>query len=356
MAEEDLGSKTEEPTPRRREKAQEEGQVARSPDLNAAAVLLTGIIVMSQTGGDTFGTVRDMMQRELTYLATADLTPAHAAQVLVSAGSTILAAAAPVALAMALAGVATSIAQVGLGFYPKLLLPNPTRLSPGNGIKRIFSSKGAVDLLKSVLKIGLVSWVAWKLLLSTQMQLPAIGLQSPNEILAIGAADLMRMLGWVATTLAALAALDYGWQRFNHQRSLRMTRQEVKEELRQSEGDPKLRQRMKRAFRDLTSNRMLSDVAQADVVITNPTHVAVALRYRTNENGAPRVVAKGADEVCERIKQLARANGVPIIERRALARALFRSVKVGSEIPSTLYRAVAEVLAYIYGLSERKAG
>jgi flagellar biosynthetic protein FlhB len=135
-----------------------------------------------------------------------------------------------------------------------------------------------------------------------------------------------------------------------------MTRQEIKDEMRQSEGDPKLRQRMKRAYRDLSGNRMLSQVATADVVITNPTHFAVALRYRSDENGAPRVVAKGVDELAERIKQLARAGGVPIVERRSLARALYRSVKVGSEIPGGLFRAVAEVLAYIYALQAQRTG
>jgi flagellar biosynthetic protein FlhB len=250
----------------------------------------------------------------------------------------------------------SNLVQVGVGWYPQLLLPKGSRISPASGFRRIFSRRGVVDLLKNVVKIGVVSWVAWKVVLSTQTSLPAIGLSSPNEILGTGAHELVRMLTWVGATLAVLAGLDYLWQRRQHQQSLRMSRQEIKDEMRQSEGDPKLRQRMKRAYRDLSGNRMLSEVATADVVITNPTHFAVALRYRGDEGGAPRVVAKGVDEVAERIKQLARAGGVPIVERRSLARALYRSVKVGTEIPATLYRAVAEVLAYIYGLQAKKAG
>lgn len=356
MAEEDLSNKTEEPTPRRREKAQEEGQIARSAEVTAATVLLTGVIAMSQWGGETAADLREAMRRSLTRLSAEDVTPAAVGHALWDAGAVIVAATLPVILAMALAGTVSNLAQVGVGWYPQLLLPKGSRISPGTGFQRIFSKRGLVDLLKNVVKIGLVSWVAWKVVLSTQLSLPAVGLSSPDEILGTGARELVRMLTWVGATLAVLAGLDYLWQRRTHQQSLRMTRQEIKDEMRQSEGDPKLRQRMKRAYRDLSGNRMLSEVATADVVITNPTHFAVALRYRGDESGAPRVVAKGVDEVAERIKQLARAGGVPIIERRSLARALYRSVKVGSEIPANLYRAVAEVLAYIYGLQAKKAG
>jgi flagellar biosynthetic protein FlhB len=355
MADEDLSNKTEEPTPRRREKAREEGQVARSAEVTAAAVLLTGVIAMSQWGGTTARDLREAMRRSLMQLGRADLTPAQVGQALYDAGAVIAGATVPVIVAMMLAGVVSNLAQVGVGLYPQLLLPKGSRIAPSTGLKRIFSRQGMVGLLKNVVKIGLVSWVAWKVVLSTHGALPAIGLSSPNEIFAMGAAELVRTLLWVGSTLALLAALDYLWQRRTHQRSLRMSRQEIKDEMRQSEGDPKLRQRMKRAYRELNGNRMLSEVATADVVVTNPTHFAVALRYRSDEHGAPRVVAKGVDEVAERIKQLARANGVPIVERRSLARALYRGVKVGSEIPTALYRAVAEVLAYIYGLQAQRA-
>lgn len=354
MADEDLSNKTEEPTPRRREKAREEGQIARSVEVTSAAVLLTAVVAMSQWGGDTAHDLREAMRRALGRLTASDLTPADVGHVLWDAGGVIVAAALPVVLAMAFAGTVSNLAQVGVGWYPQLLLPKGSRISPATGFRRIFSRRGFVELVKNVVKIALVSWVAWKVVLSEQKQLPAIGLASPSEIIGTGAHELTRMLLWVGSTLAVLAALDYLWQRRTHQQSLRMSRQEIKDEMRQSEGDPKLRQRMKRAYRDLSGNRMLSEVASADVVVTNPTHFAVALRYRSDENGAPRVVAKGADEMAERIKQLARAGGVPIVERRALARALYRSVKVGSEIPGGLYRAVAEVLAYIYGLQQQR--
>jgi len=356
MADEDLSNKTEEPTPRRREKAREDGQVARSAEVTSATVLLTAVIAMSEWGGATGRDLREAMRRGLMRVASADLTPAQVGHAFYDAGGVIVAATLPVILAMMLAGVVSNLAQVGVGFYPQLLMPKGSRISPGTGLQRIFSKQGLVGLLKNVVKIGLVAWVAWKVVLSTQGRLPAVGLSSPNEILTIGASELVRILMWVGSTLGVLAAFDYVWQRRTFQQGLRMSRQEIKDEMRQSEGDPKLRQRMKRAYRELNGNRMLSEVATADVVITNPTHFAVALRYRSDEHGAPRVVAKGVDEIAERIKQLARANGVPIVERRSLARALYRGVKVGSEIPGGLYRAVAEVLAYIYGLQAQRVG
>ncbi|MBM4245000.1 MAG: flagellar biosynthesis protein FlhB [Deltaproteobacteria bacterium] len=351
---EDLASKTEEPTPRRVEKAREEGQLARSLEVTSATVLLTAVFAISQSGSETSRDLREAMRGGLERLTATDLTPGAVGNVLWDAGGVVVAAALPVILAIALAGTVSNLAQIGFGFYPTLLLPKGARISPASGMRRIFSRRGAVELLKNIVKITLVSWVAWKVVLSTQQQLPAIGLATPAEIMATGGRELARMLTWVAATLAVLATLDYLWQRRSHQQSLRMTKQEVKDEARQSEGDPKLRQRMRRAYRDLSGNRMLNEVATADVVVTNPTHYAVALRYRSDEHGAPRVVAKGVDEVAQRIKQEARRHGVPIIERRALARALYRSVKTGSEIPAALYRAVAEVLAYIYGLQQRR--
>jgi flagellar biosynthetic protein FlhB len=159
----------------------------------------------------------------------------------------------------------------------------------------------------------------------------------------------------VVTMLFTIACLDYAWQRYNHKQGLRMSKSEVKQEQKQSEADPKVRQRVRRAYREFSGNKMLAAASGADVVVTNPTHFAVALRYDATEMGAPRVVAKGAGELALRIKEIARKNGVPLVERRALARALYRTVKVGDEIPSAMYRAVAEILAYIYALQAQRA-
>jgi flagellar biosynthetic protein FlhB len=354
MADLDRESRTEEPTPRREEKAREEGQVARSAEIGSCAVLLAGTLVAASSGPGAMSRLRDAMSGSLAAIASDDLTPASALSLLAGGGRTVAAVALPIVLAAAAAGAVAAVAQVGFGVYPKRIAPDPNRLSPAQGLQRIFSGRGVAELVKSLLKIGLVSWVAWRAFLALQGQLPTLGLVSPRDILEAGGADATSLLLWICGALGAVAAADMLWQRRMHRQSLRMTRHEVREEQRQAEGDPKIRQRLRRAYRDLTGNRMLSEVAKASVVVTNPVHVAVALRYDPAEMGAPRVVAKGTEARAERIKQIARQNGVPIVERRALARALFRSVKVGAEIPAALYRAVAEILAYIYSLQAQR--
>src|SRR5581483_6760639 len=346
MAEIDRESRTEEPTPRREEKAREEGRVARSVELGSCAVLLVGALVASSSGPGAMTKLRASMTSALGALATDDLTPAQAVSAVAGVGAVVAGVAGPILIAVAAAGLVATVAQIGFGVYPKRLLPDFERLSPSQGLARIFSARAAVELVKSVLKIALVAWMTWRFVAGVQGRLPGLALSSPRDIAESAGSDAIRILLWICAALGAIALADYAMQRRMHRQSLRMTKQEVREEMRHAEGDPKIRQRLRRAYRDLTGNRMLAEVARASVVVTNPVHLAVALRYDPDEMAAPRVVAKGAESRAERIKQIARQNGVPIVERRALARSLFRSVKVGGEIPAALYRAVAEILAY----------
>ena len=354
MADFDRESRTEEPTPRREEKAREEGQVARSVELGSCVVLLIGALVSAASGPAAMAVLRSTMSEALASVGKEDLTPARSIRLLADAGGAVGSVSGPIVIAVAVAGLLAAVVQVGFGFYPMRLLPDFQRLSPSQGLGRIFSRRGAAELIKSVLKIIVVTWITWSVVTALQGQLQMLGLTSPRDILDAGGADVTRLLLWICGALGALAVADFVWQRRVHRQGLRMTKQEVREELRQSEGDPKIRQRLRRAYRDLTGNRMLTEVARASVVVTNPVHVAVALRYDPDQMGAPRVVAKGAELRAERIKQIARQNGVPIVERRALARALFRGVKVGTEIPAALYRAVAEILAYVYSLQAKR--
>lgn len=355
MAEIDRDSKTEEPTPKRLEKALQEGNVAKSTELTAAAVLIAGILIGMQSAPQMLGALEDSMEAGLARLSAQDLTPAALGDLLTRAIRDGAVAAAPIILLAAVAALLTTIAQIGFRFYPKRVAPKLEKLNPLSGLKRIFSRRGLVELLKSVAKIVLVAWVAWKVLSGALERLPGLAFAAPREILVLGGGALAQMMLVVAAVLGVIAAFDFLWQRYDHKQGLRMTRQEVKDENREQEGDPQIKTRVRRAYRELSGNKMLSEVRTADVVVTNPVHVAVALRYSAEEMGAPTVVAKGAERMCERIKQAARSAGVPIVERRALARALFRSVPVGREIPSPMFRAVAEVLAYIYSLPGRRA-
>jgi flagellar biosynthetic protein FlhB len=249
-----------------------------------------------------------------------------------------------------------TVAQIGLQFHGKRLIPDASKVSLASGWQRIFSSKGLFDLLKAIVKIALIGWLSWKLIRSAEGRIIALSGASPREMLSIAGHEVARLVGWATGILVVLAAVDYAWQRRQHHQSLRMSRSEVKDETRQSEGDPKIKARLKRAYQELVKKRSLAEVSTADVIITNPVHLAVAIRYAAGQMGAPKVVAKGAEGMAQRIKDIARKHGIPIIERRSLARAIFRSVPLGGEIPATLYRAVAEILAYIYGLRQRRAG
>ena len=356
-ADKDPATQTEEPTPKKLEEAVKEGQTPRSVEVTSTAILLTALCVLSQRGDAVVGSLRIMMRDSLLRVTRADLTQADVHEVLQGIVGAAFAVLAPIMAATVTVALVSGIAQGGLHLLPKKLMPDPSKASPAKGLQRIFSRRGLVELLKSIVKIALVGWITFSLIRSGQAQVGALVTSHPREIMMLIGGEIQQLVAWALAALIVLAGMDYGFQRWEHTQSLKMSKSEVKDERRQSEGDPEIRQRRKSAYLELTRNRSLAEVPTADVVITNPVHVAVALRYSSGQMGAPRVVAKGAEHMAARIKEIARSNGVPIIERRALARALYRTVEIGQEIPAELYRAVAEILAYIYGLrTARRVG
>jgi flagellar biosynthetic protein FlhB len=353
---EDAANRTEEPTPKRREEARADGRIPQSVEITAATVLLAALLATWRSGDAAIGALRESMRRSLLVVGVYDLTPAALGDILHGMLEDVLAVVAPILIATAIAGVAATVAQVGFQVHVKRLMPDLSKVSPASGWQRIFSTKGLFDLVKALVKIGLIGWLAWVLIRKAESSIVALSGAAPREMLSIAGLEVARLVGWSTGVLAVLAAADYAWQRRQHEQSLRMSRSEVKDEQRQAEGDPKVKARVKRAYQELVKARSVADVPTADVVITNPVHLAVALKYVPGRMGAPKVVAKGAEAMAQRIKDVARRHGVPIMERRALARALFRSVPIGGEIPATLYRAVAEILAYIYALKQRRVG
>jgi len=348
MADETAAERTEQATPKRREEARKHGQVAMSPEI-APVVVLGTILLVASSGAPALLRQGELVLR--SWLAAVGPTAAHddsPMPLLLRALREIGAVLAPFLLAIGAAGTAAVVAQVGFHPNAELLVPDPGRLA--GGPQRIFSLQSLANLVKSIVKIAVVGAVAWHVVAGLSQAAVAAPGMSAAEILALAATGMRRLVLWMAMPLAVLGAADWYWQRWRFEQSIKMSRQEVKQEHKESEGDPLIRGRFRRMHRELSKRRMLADVKRADVVLTNPTHVAVALRYRPDEGGAPRVLAKGADELAQRIKDLARSAGVPIVERRALARALFRQANVGREIPGTLYKAVAEILAYIYSL------
>ncbi|HZP41929.1 MAG TPA: EscU/YscU/HrcU family type III secretion system export apparatus switch protein [Candidatus Binatia bacterium] len=350
--------RTERATPKRREEARKHGQVVRSGDLSPIAEILCALLLVSWGGPHLLEQsrtiLRDWLQQAGPLAANHEGLGAVAPLVgrtLVQTGTLLV----PFFFAMALAGGGAVLAQVGWSPNPALLLPDANRVNPASGFRRLFSADGAMSLLKAALKIGVALALAYRVVRGVSADAVAAPRMGLEQILAFTGYGFRRLFLVLALALAVLGFLDWLWQRWRYEQSLRMSRQEVREEHREQEGDPQVKARFRRAHREIAKRRMLTEVKRADVVLTNPVHVAVALRYRAAENAAPQVVAKGAGELAQKIKEAARAAGVPIVERRALARALFKSVKLGAEIPPNLYRAVAEILAYIYSLRGARA-
>jgi flagellar biosynthesis protein FlhB len=347
--------RTEAPSQRRRDETRRKGQVAVSSDVAPVAVLMMSTIVAGW-GVPLLVERTGIMFR--AWLAAIGPMAAHddpVGPLAARAALQVVTVLGPFLVAMGAVGASAVIAQIGFTATPSLVAPKWSRVSPLTGWQRIASSQGLMTIGKSLAKIALLGTVGWRVLSGMMEQVITTPLIPLPALMGVVGGALDHLLWCLLSTLAVLAAGDFIWQRYHHEQQLRMTRQEVKDESKQSEGDPGVKARFRRAARELGKRRMLTEVARADVVIANPTHFAVALRYRAAEGAAPRVVAKGAGELALKIKEAARGAGVPIVERRSLARALYRSVEIGQEVPPAVYRAVAEILSYIYSLRQRPA-
>ncbi len=353
MAEESFQERTEPATPKRREETRRKGQVAKSQELVSIAVLAAGLVALNGLGPQMVARLgalcRALFSDPLAVQLTAQTIPGFAAQILGQAGLVLL----PFTVVVALVGVGANFAQTGFLLAPEAITPKLERLNPLTRLKGYFSTRGAVEAAKTILKLAIVTLVA---VLSVRAEFDKLfgltwGGVAGTYALAWQIAFLVGLR--ILALLFVLAILDYGYQRWQHERDIRMSREELKEEYRQQEGDPMVKARVRSIQRDVARRRMMADVPKADVVVTNPTHVAVALRYDAESMGAPVVVAKGMRRVAERIKSIAREHGVPIVESPALARSVHKAVKVGGTIPVALYRTVAEILALAYRLKGR---
>ena len=351
MAEDVLedGDRTEPATPRRREEARERGQVVRSNDLNAALALLAALAALHFFGRQFFDGITQVAQGTLGRLHEIDLSP----DVLTPRFGLLLwllvRALGPVLLAVVAVGLAANWAQVGFLFTGTPLTPSFSKIDPVAGLRRMFSIRSAARLASGLLKLAVIGGVLWA---TMSADLPAIlvlpSLSVPKIAAAI--ADLGFVLALrTAIALVALGILDYLYQRWQYERDLRMSKQEVREELKRLEGNPRIRERRRAIQRQIAMQRMMAAVPKAAVVITNPTHLAIALAY-DEKMAAPKVVAKGADLIAERIREVALENDVPIVQKPPLAQALFKGCEIGQEVPPKLYEAVAEILAYVYSL------
>jgi flagellar biosynthetic protein FlhB len=262
---------------------------------------------------------------------------------------------APIFLVAVTVGLTANVLQVGWVFSAESITPKFEKIDPLKGFQRLFSPRALVELAKSLLKVGIIGWVAYRTVAPSYEML--MGLSDQETAVAFGLVEnIIYTVGIrVGIALLVLALLDYAYQRWDYERSLKMSKQEVRDEFKDVEGDPRVKGQIKQKQRQMAMRRMMQQVPQADVVITNPTHIAVALKYDQQKMKAPEIVAMGADYVAERIRTLARESGVAIVENRPLARALYQTAEVGRAVPIDLYQAVAEVLAFVYRLKRRRA-
>jgi flagellar biosynthesis protein FlhB len=349
---EQAGNRTEQATGRRKEEARKKGQVAMSREVPAAAVLLAGVAMGAAFAAPAVermtASMREWLGEAAGLAVSGHLGPEAVQGVVQRLGTEVLMLVLPFLGGVMVIGSGSYVAQTGLLWRADGLTWDAERINPLAGLGRMFSTRSVVELIKSVLKVTVIAGAGVLAVRQDLASLPEIVALGPAGILGVVASLAFKMALWIAVTVAALAAADFLYQRYEWQRNLMMTREEVRQEFRETEGDPIIKARVRSLQRAMAKKRMMADVPKADVVITNPTHVAVALKYDHGAMAAPVVVAKGMGYVAERIKALAREHGVMVVEQPVIARSLYKMVEIGREIPMDLYRAVAEILALVY--------
>ena len=345
--------RTEEPTQRKQDKAREEGQVVRSRELNSTAMLLAGSGCLVAFGGEYARGFGNLLARLIALAARPDGRMIDALSLGTSAA---LELALPVLTIVFASAIAAAGALGGFVFAPRALAFKTDRLNPLSGLKRMFALRALVELGKALGKVLVVVLVSIAVLHAFEGRLISLGLLSVERGMAQALSIVATSLVALAGSLALIAAIDVPYQVTEHRRQLRMTRQELKDELRDSEGRPEVKGRIRRLQQEIARRRMLADVPKADVVITNPEHYAVALKYEAQAMNAPRVLAKGADLIALKIREVAALSRVSIVSAPPLARAIYWTTEVGAEIPAPLYVATAQVLAYVYQLKQFRQG
>lgn len=349
-------NKTEKATPKRRTDARRKGQVARRPELSAAVGFLAALLMLRMLSDHLMHHAADLLKDSFTHFDPSGSLTASAVQDLVlKAGSNLALLSLPVIGAALVAGIAINFAQGGLTLSVETLKPKIEKFNPVSNLKRTFSSNGPIELLKSVLKLCGIGLIGYGIFGRAVLDAPTFVGATASQTLATLGTLIYSLSLRAGGVLFLIAAMDYGYGWYKHEKSLRMTKQEVKDEYRQQEGDPFVKGQRRRSARAISQKRIAAEVPRADVVVTNPTHFAVALRYDRKKDAAPIVVAKGADEMAKRIRQIARAHNVAVVENPPLARTLYRTVEMGRSIPPDLFRAVAELLAYVYRQREHGA-
>ena len=348
------GEKTEEPTAKKRADARKKGQVGRSQELNTAFVLLVGFFTLKLLWDSIYLSIASYTTYVFTNL-NQSVDTENIIHIFIGIIVVLAKTAFPVMFAIMLIGLAINFFQVGLTFNTESIEFKLDKLNPINGFGRIFSKRSLVELAKSFFKILVIGFFLYRFIHEQILAMPQFMFFDLTTSLALVAEIIFQMAFIVIGVIMIMALMDYGYQKWQTTQDLKMTKQEVKDEMKQSEGDPQIKGKIRQKQRQMAMARMMKEVPKADVIVTNPTHYAIALSYQQGMS-APLVVAKGQDLVAQRIKEIAREARVPIIENKPLARAIYAAVQIGDAIPQELYQAVAEVLAYVYRLKNTRRG
>lgn len=353
MADEQQGEKTEQATDARREEFRKQGQVANTRELSGAVLFLFAAGGIWIVGRFYFSSFQEIFVRTFGNDMVHSLRGGQPFEVLYFVAQKSFIMILPVVFVVAILGVLSTVMQTGILQVEDALSPDFNRINPLSGFKRIFSLRALVEGLKSIAKMILISVIMYLLLKSEISRIPYLVTSTPEQIVGYIAVVASKLLFGIGLTQVALAAGDYFFQRWDLERKMMMTKEEVKREVKQREGDPLIKSRIRRIQKEMSQRRMMDAIAKADVVITNPTHIAVVLRYSDNLP-APQLVAKGADFLAAKIREKAKEHGIPIVENKPLARTIYKTMKIGQVIPRELFVAVAEVLSYVYKLRKKK--
>jgi len=347
--------KTEEPTSRRLEKARNEGQLARSIELPVAAMSLGAVGFFSLMGGWLFNGMSQLFVSQLEFdrkiTDKAELLPGLFAQAVIDAFLLIL----PIMLMMYFIAIVSTVLSGGMVFSMGMLAPKFSKLNPLSGLKRIFGTKALIELVKAIVKFVVVGGILLLQVSNHMDELLSLANMDLNQAMAIAGKLIVDACFWLAMGLVLIALADVPIQQYQVHKKLMMSRQEVRDEMKDSEGRPEVKQKIKQRQREMANNKMMAKVKDADVVITNPQHFAVALSYDPNGEGAPILLAKGSDEMARRIREEAQAHAVELFPAPELARALYFTTQVDEPIPEGLYHAVAQVIAYVFSLNQSYA-
>ncbi len=351
---EDQGEKTEQATDARREEYRKRGQVAMTRELGTAAIILLSAGMLYFMGKFFMVNITEIFEKSMSGEFLKLAKEEHSGEIFFFLGYKLVILLGPLFFISVVVGVASQVLQTGFLQIEDALSPDLNKLNPMNALGRIFSMKGIADLFKSLLKISAIFFVMYLLLKSEVKQIPYLSGFSTSQILSYLGGVIFKLFMGTGIFMLVLALADYFFQRWQLEKEMMMSKQEIKEEHKSREGDPMIKARVRKIQREIANRKMLTEIPKANVVITNPTHIACVLKY-SDKLPAPQLVAMGADFMAEKIKEIARQHNIPVIENKPLARTIFKTMKIGQIIPRELFTAVAEVLSYVMRLNRKKA-